>query len=240
MNEPIKRIALLIDYDNFNNEEDLDILLKELNKEGQLVVTSIAYISNTETTGKKVKDKWIKFNLTPKLCVGYGNNKNVADIEIAIDSMELLNKDFINSFCYATNDSDFSSIIKKVKSENKFVIGASSKNMSDTYTSLCDEFISVNLIKEAKKKKSDLVNKDINELVNKIKNFFVEQNKQNSKLYLSQISEFLKKDSRNFNPKNYGASNSKLLSFFEKELSSFFNVIRDKDNTTYYISIKSK
>ena len=60
-NTEMKRIALLVDYDNFNEDHYFDILFDELDEIGDVIIGRV-YFSNEE--GKKLADKF-KLELDP-------------------------------------------------------------------------------------------------------------------------------------------------------------------------------
>ena len=130
------KIAVLIDYDNFNNEEFLKVLFEELNEYGDIIIKE-AYFSDLDSTitnkNKATKHKFIEklqtLGINPKLQIPYTKGKNAADIRIAIEAMDLLNKDYITCFCLASSDSDLTPLATKLKNENKFVIGADRKSV---------------------------------------------------------------------------------------------------------------
>ena len=100
------KIAVLIDYDNFNNEEYLKLLFDELNDYGDVIIKE-AYFSDIYTTippEQKTHSKFIEkmqsLGISPKLQMPYTKKKNATDIRIAIEAMDLLNKDYITCFAW--------------------------------------------------------------------------------------------------------------------------------------------
>ena len=72
------KIAVLIDYDNFNNEEFLKVLFEELNEYGDIIIKE-AYFSDLDSTitnkNKATKHKFIEklqtLGINPKLQIPY-------------------------------------------------------------------------------------------------------------------------------------------------------------------------
>ncbi len=75
----------------------------------------------------------------------YGSNKkNATDIRMAIDAMELIfTRPEIGTFILLTGDSDFSSLVLKLKEYGKYVIGVGiQESSSDILVQNCDEYYS--------------------------------------------------------------------------------------------------
>jgi uncharacterized protein (TIGR00288 family) len=75
----------------------------------------------------------------------YGSNKkNATDIRMAIDAMELVFiRPEIGTFILLTGDSDFSSLVLKLKEYGKYVIGVGiQESSSDILVQNCDEYYS--------------------------------------------------------------------------------------------------
>ncbi|MEX0705298.1 MAG: NYN domain-containing protein [Nitriliruptoraceae bacterium] len=69
--------------------------------------------------------------------------KNAADIQMAVDAMELaLTRDFVSTFVIVSGDSDFTPLVSKLRELNKRVIGVGMKgSTSQMLPPVCDEFI---------------------------------------------------------------------------------------------------
>src|SRR5207245_227239 len=78
---------------------------------------------------------------------GYGSNKKHAtDIRLAIDALELVfTRPEIGTFILLSGDSDFSSLVIKLKEYGKYVIGVGIReSSSDLLIQNCDEYFSYN------------------------------------------------------------------------------------------------
>ena len=71
------------------------------------------------------------------------SGKNSADIRMVVDALDLCyTKAHVDTFVIISGDSDFSSLVSKLRENNKVVVGVGVKNStSDLLTSNCDEFI---------------------------------------------------------------------------------------------------
>jgi uncharacterized protein (TIGR00288 family) len=69
--------------------------------------------------------------------------KNAADIQMAVDAMELaLTRDFVSTFVIVSGDSDFTPLVGKLRELNKRVIGVGVKgSTSAMLPGSCDEFL---------------------------------------------------------------------------------------------------
>src|SRR5690606_11169035 len=86
---------------------------------------------------------------------------------------------------------------------------------------------------ESDQVKNEEIKKIIDErLINLIKlvNQIIDQNKESDGyMYLSRVTELLYLKDKEFNPKNYGASNNKVLSFFQKFLVEYYDLKEEKN-----------
>jgi uncharacterized protein (TIGR00288 family) len=71
------------------------------------------------------------------------SGKNSADIRMVVDALDLCyTKAHVDTFVIISGDSDFSSLVSKLRENDKLVIGVGVKqSTSDLLTSNCDEFI---------------------------------------------------------------------------------------------------
>jgi uncharacterized LabA/DUF88 family protein len=143
------KIAVFIDFDNIeigvkttlNQQFDIAAILEALKERGE-VVTKVAYgdWKRAGDYGRLLSQHAIRMvqrNLTP------GGDKNGADINLALDALEMaFTHDHINAFVIVGGDSDFITLVEKLKQYDKkvFVVGGRQ------FTSLvmqknCHEFI---------------------------------------------------------------------------------------------------
>ncbi len=130
--ERINNIAVFIDFDNIeigvrttlNDHFDIGLVLEALKERGE-VVTKIAYADWTRA-GEYSRAmtqhaiRLVQRNLTP------GGDKNGADINLALDALEMaFTHQHINAYVIVGGDSDFLSLVEKLKQYDKkvFVVG---------------------------------------------------------------------------------------------------------------------
>src|SRR5687768_3137510 len=126
------KIAVFIDFDNIeigvkntlNTQFDIGVVLEALRERGD-VVSKIAY-SDWSRGGDYSRaltqhaTKLVQRNLTP------GGDKNGADINLALDALEMaFTHPHINAYVIVGGDSDFLSLVEKLKQYDKkvFVVG---------------------------------------------------------------------------------------------------------------------
>ena len=149
MTETALKIAVFIDFDNIeigvkttlNQQFDIAAVLEGIKERGE-VVTKVAY-GDWKRAGDYARllsqhaIRMVQRSLTP------GGDKNGADINLALDALEMaFTHDHINAFVIVGGDSDFITLVEKLKQYDKkvFVVGGRQ------FTSLvmqknCHEFI---------------------------------------------------------------------------------------------------
>jgi uncharacterized LabA/DUF88 family protein len=149
LNDQRLKIAVFIDFDNIeigvkttlHTQFDIAAILDGIKERGE-VVTKVAYgdWKRAGDYGRLLSQHAIRMvqrNLTP------GGDKNGADINLALDALEMaFTHDHINAFVIVGGDSDFITLVEKLKQYDKkvFVVGGRQ------FTSLvmqknCHEFI---------------------------------------------------------------------------------------------------
>lgn len=148
MEERLK-IAVFVDFDNIeigvkttlNVAFDIGTILEAIKERGE-VVTKIAYGDWTRAGDysrllTQHAIKMVQRNLTP------GGDKNGADINLALDALEMaLTHDHINAYVIVGGDSDFLSLVEKLKQYDKTVIVVGGRAFTSVILQRnCHEFI---------------------------------------------------------------------------------------------------
>ena len=149
MTEARLKIAVFIDFDNIeigvkttlNQQFDIAAILEGIKERGE-VVTKVAYgdWKRAGEHGRLLSQHAIRMvqrNLTP------GGDKNGADINLALDALEMaFTHDHINAFVIVGGDSDFITLVEKLKQYDKkvFVVGGR-QFTSFVMQKNCHEFI---------------------------------------------------------------------------------------------------
>ena len=143
------RIAVFIDFDNveigvkstIGGQFDIGLVLEAIKERGE-IVTKIAY-SDWKRAGDYSRlltqhaIRMVQRNFTP------GGDKNGADITMALDALEMaFTHDHINAFVIVGGDSDFISLVEKLKQYGRKVIVVGGRQFtSATMQRNCHEFI---------------------------------------------------------------------------------------------------
>ena len=143
------RIAVFIDFDNveigvkstIGGPFDIGLVLEAIKERGE-IVTKIAY-SDWKRAGDYSRlltqhaIRMVQRNLTP------GGDKNGADITMALDALEMaFTHDHINAFVIVGGDSDFISLVEKLKQYGRRVIVVGGRQFTSmTMQKNCHEFI---------------------------------------------------------------------------------------------------
>src|SRR5688572_19077776 len=83
------------------------------------------------------------------MATAYGSaKKNATDIRLAVDAMELVfTRPEIGTYILLSGDSDFASLVTKLKEYGKYVIGVGIReSSSDLLVTNCDEYYSYNAL----------------------------------------------------------------------------------------------
>ncbi len=107
------RVAVLVDCDNVPPE----ILVHTLHfvaRFGRVVVRR-GYGNSGTLSNKRWQDVLVQQAFTPCLQYQYASGKNTADIALALDALEMLFDDKVDTFCFVTSDSDFAYLCRKLR-----------------------------------------------------------------------------------------------------------------------------
>jgi uncharacterized protein (TIGR00288 family) len=143
------RIAVFIDFDNveigvkstIGGQFDIGLVLEAIKERGE-IVTKIAY-SDWKRAGDYSRIltqhaiRMVQRSFTP------GGDKNGADITMALDALEMaFTHDHINAFVIVGGDSDFISLVEKLKQYGRKVIVVGGRQFTSlTMQKNCHEFI---------------------------------------------------------------------------------------------------
>ncbi len=156
MTEDNLKIAVFVDFDNIeigvkstlNRHFDIAAVLEAIKERGE-IVTKIAY-GDWKRAGEYGRAmgqhaiQMVQRNLTP------GGDKNGADINLALDALEMaFTRNHINAFVIVGGDSDFITLVEKLKEYDKKVLVVGGRAFTSTILQKnCHEFIAYeNLIR---------------------------------------------------------------------------------------------
>ncbi len=113
------RVAVLVDCDNVS-PEIIDHALRFVAKFGRVVVRR-GYGNTGTLAGGRWQAKLVEQAFTPSLQYQYASGKNSADIALALDAMEMLFDEIVDTFCLVTSDSDFAHLSRKLRERGALV-----------------------------------------------------------------------------------------------------------------------
>ncbi len=137
----------------------------------------------------------------------YGSSKkNATDIRLAVDAMELVfTRPEIGTYILLSGDSDFASLVTKLKEYGKYVIGVGIReSSSDLLVMNCDEYYSYNALAGlVKSGEEEVVKKDPWELVTEA----IQRMKRNGDVMRSdRLKQVMQELDSNFDEKTLGHS----------------------------------
>ena len=163
MREDRLKIAVFVDFDNIeigvkttlNRNFEISAVLEAIRERGE-IVTKVAY-GDWKRAGEYGRQlgqhaiQMVQRNLTP------GGDKNGADINLALDALEMaFTLNHINAFVIVGGDSDFITLVEKLKQYDKKVFVVGGRAFTSTIMQKnCHEFIAYeNLIRGPSRRQS--------------------------------------------------------------------------------------
>ncbi len=142
-------LAIFADYENLAlgvqranfDKFDIEIVLDKLLDKGRVLVKK-AYCDWKRYADHRRALHEAGFELLEVPHISYGG-KNSADIHMVVDALDMCyTRPHIDTFVILSGDSDFSPLVRKLRENNKVVIGLGVKSSSgDLLVENCDEFI---------------------------------------------------------------------------------------------------
>jgi len=133
------QIAVLIDFENVGLGS-IQHLFDQLSDVGRIIVKR-AY-ADWSTGGRKLRDQLLEMGIEAVHHFRAGPAKNSSDIHLAVDAIEILYRSPVDTFVIVSADSDFVSLVSKLRAAGKTVIGAGRRDVvSPTLVRSCDRYI---------------------------------------------------------------------------------------------------
>lgn len=126
-------IALLIDCENAA-PDSIHGILSELAEKGTINIRRAD--GNWKSPGAW-EEKLHPFAIQPVQQFAYTKGKNAIDMCMAIDAMDLLFTEKVDSFAWVTSDSDFTPLVIKLLSKGKRVIGFGESKTLEPFKKAC-------------------------------------------------------------------------------------------------------
>ncbi|MGK0291282.1 MAG: hypothetical protein ACI86H_002749 [bacterium] len=134
----MKKIIVLIDAENIHASFIGDVLSGI--KKSWDIIQKKAYGDFTNPTFKEWEESALTYAIVPVQQFNYVSGKNMTDIALAIDAMELFYTYKPDAFCIVSSDSDFIPLILKLRSHGLTVLGAGKEKSSERLVKSCDKF----------------------------------------------------------------------------------------------------
>src|SRR6202022_3170133 len=202
--------ALLIDFDNVTLG-----IQKDLTKELRTLLNSD--IIKGKVAVQRAYADWRRYpqyivplsesSIDLIFATAYGSaKKNATDIRLAIDAMELVfTRPEIGTFILLSGDSDFSSLVIKLKEYGKYVIGVGIReSSSDLLVQNCDEYYSYNALAGlVKTGEEEIVKRDPWELVTEA---ITRMKRNGDVMRADRLKQVMQQIDSSFDEKNLGMS----------------------------------
>ena len=213
------RVAVLVDCDNVP-PAILDHALRFVAQFGRVVVRR-GYGNFATLGATRWQDALIRQAFTPCLQYQYASGKNTADIALALDAMEMLFDEIVDTFCLVTSDSDFAYLCRKLRERGATVHIVGEAKSPDALRNASDQFFEwVKPVPEpvASVAAAELADKGSSKPepakpAPKLRPRFVVEavalmagDTADGKVSVGGLGSYLKRADPSFSPKNYGHS----------------------------------
>lgn len=135
----LQRIALLIDADNTQMGK-IEAVIREISTHGRIVVKK-AFGNWRKDSLKGWEEEIKRLAINASQQFDYVSGKNVSDIALVIDAMDMLYKDLYDAFVIVSSDSDYTPLAIRIHESGVYVIGVGEKKTPVPFRNACDEFI---------------------------------------------------------------------------------------------------
>ena len=154
MADDARNVAVLIDFENLNESESLDAVIKLGAKHGNVLIKLA--IGNFSVSGDDGQRRLQELGIQPVHQSTAGKGKNSSDMRMAIEAVNLFHdrEKSIDVFVLATSDVDFLPLVQWLRSLGKHVVGAGSSSAAAKWQACVDEFVVVKEVKAVAKARS--------------------------------------------------------------------------------------
>ncbi len=135
------KLAVLIDAENISIT-NIEFMLKEIESRGNPVIMRAygnwlnPYHARWGVVAKRFGIEAVQHNVSKA-------GKNSADIALVIDAIDLLYTHSLDGFCLASSDSDFISLVHRIKSTGIPVYVFGAKSATEDVKTACDQFVCI-------------------------------------------------------------------------------------------------
>lgn len=133
-------VALLIDGDNISSELTAPILA-EAGKFGGVTIRRV-YGNWATPSMQSWQQVALYYGLEQRHYEQVATGKNAADIALVVEAMDLLHSRDIRHFCLVTSDSDFTPLVRRLRTAGCIVIGIGKPPVPPSLSQACTLFVS--------------------------------------------------------------------------------------------------
>ena len=204
----LPRFAVLIDADNTSPRIAAG-LFDEVAKFGEASVRRIygdfsspRLKSWTEILQKHAIDAYQQF--------AYTTGKNVSDIALVIDAMDLLHSGRFDGFCLVSSDSDFTRLASRLREQGADVYGFGEQKTPESFRQACRRFIyTENLLPEIQVRVPEdgtalKALQSPTSAIPMLKNAIVQMETEDGWVHLGAVGQRLANIASDFDPRSYG------------------------------------
>jgi uncharacterized protein (TIGR00288 family) len=204
------RIALLIDSENISAKY-IKPIMHEIAKYGRIVIAR--FYGDIWNLPKEWHQTALNYAIKPMHQYNVASGKNAADMAMAIDALEMMYQEKVNTFFLITSDSDFTPLAMKLREGGMTVIGVGNeKKVTEAFKSACNEFKYFEYLEDEDGTASTTMNNDDDDIEKIIKDIIIDNG---NKMPLSNLGNMLRNRSSDFDVRKYGVKNlSSLVNTF--------------------------
>lgn len=155
-----QRLAVLFDAENITLKQ-LPEIISRIETYGQAIIKR-AYADWMLPQFSAWRSKLHKYDIVPIQTLRIVSGKNLADIALTVDAMDILNEGIVDGICIVSSDSDFTPLVRRLQDGGLFAMGIGKVQTPEPFMLACDEFIKIG-------NSSDGIKKKITKPVSKIK-----------------------------------------------------------------------
>jgi len=146
-------LAVLIDADNVSASQ-ADAIFKRACSLGEPIVRrAYGMVNCFSATGGWTKVQR-EYGIVAKPQISNVSGKNVADIALVVDAMEILYRGTCHGICIVSSDSDFTALAAKIREAGKKVYGLGNSKTPESFRVACTQFFEMPLQRKEETKKA--------------------------------------------------------------------------------------
>ncbi|MBK1963632.1 NYN domain-containing protein [Campylobacter novaezeelandiae] len=225
-----KSVAVFIDAENIP-EKYADDIFNIASNYGELVIKRI-YADWTKESVQNWKKKVGDHSIIAMQQFNFRAQKNSSDMYLITEILSFFYEKDIDIFIIVSSDSDYTSLIQKLRENKKQVIGIGLKQSIKSYVNAFNEFFYLD--KDKNKDQNTLDKNDLKVLINIIEQLIEEK----TRAEYAQIRMNMNRKYSDFNPQNYGFKNFRaLMQHFLPRMEKFKE---EREKNIYFLVKKDK